>query len=1236
MKKVLFSLIFLFVSYVGFSQKGLSYQAVILDPNKIEIPGQDISGQPFVNGEVWLKFSIYNGTLLQFEEVQKTKTDDYGLVNLLIGSVSSASFNSLVWDATQKNMKVYVSFNQGSSYTQVSDQKLNYNPYTFYADAAGKLNGTLAIAGGGTGATTAADARANLGLDQVNNTSDAAKPVSAATQTALNLKANAADVNSGLALKANTVDVNTALAAKADITVVTAGLAAKADTGIIKTYVDMKVAAATIADADASTKGKIQLAGDLSGTAAAPTVPGLALKANITNVTTALATKEDKVNKSTDLSMDGTSDTKYPSAKAVKSYVDATIFASTTPLSFTAPLTKSGNAVSLARANGSVNGYLSSTDWSTFNNKIDATQKGANNGLATLGNDGKIPSVQIPAISFQSASVVASQAAMLAISGAVVGSIAIRTDNNKNYVLSAVPSTTLANWVELATPNSVTSVNGFAGPNVVLTSNEVSEGATNKYYTDARVRGAVSASAPLNFNSTTGAFSMTSAGTNADGYLSSADWNTFNAKQNTLTAGTDYVTPAQISLNNLGAESRSNKSTATDLGNINPSDILYPSQKAVKTYVDMQSANAGVADNSITTAKISGTIALNKGGTGATNAADARTNLGLVIGTNVQAPLTAGTDYLTPTGSAASLTNFPTLNQSTTGNAATATLANTATTALSATSAISANTATTATTAITAGNITATSNSTLTSLPNLAAVGTITTGVWSASTIGIAHGGTGSTTQNFVDLSSNQNAIGGTKTFSNNIVSNGVNIGKGNGGNTSSIIIGPWTNAGENSIAIGSGTMTGNSGAFNIAIGENALRDSGPVSYNTALGVNAGANSNLGTNNTFIGYNAIATTNVSISNSTALGSRAVVTSNNTIQLGADGSNGSTAVQNVKTSGTLTAGTVTYPNSHGSSNQVLSTTGSGTLTWTTVSSVADAATLSGTIAIAKGGTGASTKSTAFDALSPMTASGDIIYGGINGMGTRLGKGNNFSFLTLDANGLPTWTNAIRATSGSTWNADMGFSFIGGDWAKNTGMFSDNPDDGNAMLKFRITGNSKFTIDPNNVAVLTTTASTSKITGALTVAGGLGVSGDIYASNLNVSGAITAGTWSATTIGIANGGTGATNAAAALTNLGAAPINATINTQTGSYTLTSADNGKIVVMDYGSDITLTVPAGLSAGFNCMIVQKGAGVVTIVPSGVTVTNRGGGTKTGGQNAIVSLIALTATYFISGGDMQ
>ena len=49
-------------------------------------------------------------------------------------------------------------------------------------------------------------------------------------------------------------------------------------------------------------------------------------------------------------------------------------------------------------------------------------------------------------------------------------------------------------------------------------------------------------------------------------------------------------------------------------------------------------------------------------------------------------------------------------------------------------------------TATIAGNITATTNTTLTSLSNLNTVGTITTGIWSSTTLDIAHGGTGLTT----------------------------------------------------------------------------------------------------------------------------------------------------------------------------------------------------------------------------------------------------------------------------------------------------------------------------------------------------------------------------------------------------------------------------------------------------------------------------------------------------------
>ena len=95
-------------------------------------------------------------------------------------------------------------------------------------------------------------------------------------------------------------------------------------------------------------------------------------------------------------------------------------------------------------------------------------------------------------------------------------------------------------------------------------------------------------------------------------------------------------------------------------------------------------------------------------------------------------------------------------------------------------------------------------------------------------------------------------------------------------------------------------------------------------------------------------------------------------------------------------------------------------------------------------------------------------------------------------------------------------------------------------------------------------------------------------------------------------------------------------ANMNPQSGiTYTLTSADNGKILTLNNASAITLTIPT-LFAGFNCMIVQLGAGQVTLSASGTTITNRSGFTKTGGANAIVTILGITATTFISSGDMS
>ncbi len=65
------------------------------------------------------------------------------------------------------------------------------------------------------------------------------------------------------------------------------------------------------------------------------------------------------------------------------------------------------------------------------------------------------------------------------------------------------------------------------------------------------------------------------------------------------------------------------------------------------------------------------------------------------------------------------------------------------------------------------------------------------------------------------------------------------------------------------------------------------------------------------------------------------------------------------------------------------------------------------TSSNPLSVNAGGTGATIKSSAFNALSPMSAVGDLIYGGIGGAGNRLPIGSNGQVLTV-LSGLPVWT------------------------------------------------------------------------------------------------------------------------------------------------------------------------------------------------------------------------------------
>ncbi len=91
---------------------------------------------------------------------------------------------------------------------------------------------------------------------------------------------------------------------------------------------------------------------------------------------------------------------------------------------------------------------------------------------------------------------------------------------------------------------------------------------------------------------------------------------------------------------------------------------------------------------------------------------------------------------------------------------------------------------------------------------------------------------------------------------------------------------------------------------------------------------------------------------------------------------------------------------------------------------------------------------------------------------------------------------------------------------------------------------------------------------------------------------------------------------------------------VNAQTGtSYSLQASDNGKIVTLNNASAVTVTVPSGLGAKFNCLLVQLGTGQVTLSPSSTTLNNASG-LKTRARYSMVTIYAYSANTLVVGGD--
>lgn len=84
---------------------------------------------------------------------------------------------------------------------------------------------------------------------------------------------------------------------------------------------------------------------------------------------------------------------------------------------------------------------------------------------------------------------------------------------------------------------------------------------------------------------------------------------------------------------------------------------------------------------------------------------------------------------------------------------------------------------------------------------------------------------------------------------------------------------------------------------------------------------------------------------------------------------------------------------------------------------------------------------------------------------------------------------------------------------------------------------------------------------------------------------------------------------------------------------NYSITAADNGKVIQSTSATGITLTIPTGLPTGFNCTVVQMGAGQITF--SG-TYLNRTGFTKSASQYSVVSILHLGSNSIIVTGEMS
>ncbi|TBH72844.1 DUF1566 domain-containing protein [Aquirufa antheringensis] len=335
--KVILSFFLLFVSLSSFAQMGLNFQGV----------ARNSSNAILANQQVNLRLSILQGSTTgsaEYTETRKVTTNAQGLFNVVIGdanaSTSTGDFSAISWKNNPKFLKIEMDPAGGTSFTLLGATQFQYVAYAHFANSvdATNISGIVPLEKGGTGVSSLNALKTSLAIenslstkvDKITGKGLSSNDYTTAEKTKLEgiTGTNTGDqdlsgyaTTTALALKVNKTKVDSSLVLKATIFKVDSGLALKVD----------KITGKGLSSNDYTSAEKTKLEGitgsntgdqDLSGLA---TNTALGLKSNAADVIAGLALKENVSNKSiaTDLGGLSPSDELYPSQKAVKAYITA-------------------------------------------------------------------------------------------------------------------------------------------------------------------------------------------------------------------------------------------------------------------------------------------------------------------------------------------------------------------------------------------------------------------------------------------------------------------------------------------------------------------------------------------------------------------------------------------------------------------------------------------------------------------------------------------------------------------------------------------------------------------------------------------------------------------------------------------------------------------------------------------------------------------------------------------------